>query len=81
MATQFDKTQDAGVTQQTQNTSQNVNSQNINTTEKKQTADASKITPSEMSTHLGPPTIEHDYPEDSKHRRHSVSHQEQHYMR
>lgn len=34
-----------------------------------------------MSTHLGPPTIEHDYPEDSKHRRHSVSHQEQHYMR
>lgn len=38
--------------------------------------DASRVPPSKMQEFRGEPTIEHDYPEDSKHKRHSVSHQE-----
>ncbi|CAI6090465.1 unnamed protein product [Clonostachys chloroleuca] len=43
--------------------------------------DAARVPPSVMQEHLGPPTIEHDFPHDSKHKRHSVSHQEAHIMR
>jgi hypothetical protein len=38
--------------------------------------DAARQPPSVMRQHLGAPEIEHDYPEDSTARRHSVSHQE-----
>ncbi|KAK9434842.1 xylitol dehydrogenase [Metarhizium brunneum] len=43
--------------------------------------DAAHSPPSVLSQHLGPPTIEHKYPRDSKWRRHSISAQEQHYLR
>lgn len=43
--------------------------------------DAAHSPPSVLSQHLGPPTIEHKYPQDSKWRRHSISAQEQHYLR
>ncbi|QUC17225.1 uncharacterized protein UV8b_01466 [Ustilaginoidea virens] len=43
--------------------------------------DAAHSPPSVLSQHLGPPIIEHNYPKDSKWRRHSISAQEQHYLR
>ncbi|KZZ89734.1 hypothetical protein AAL_07627 [Moelleriella libera RCEF 2490] len=43
--------------------------------------DAAHSPPSVLSQHLGPPVIEHKYPQDSKWRRHSISAQEQHYLR
>ncbi|OAQ62829.1 hypothetical protein VFPPC_16385 [Pochonia chlamydosporia 170] len=43
--------------------------------------DAAHSPPSVFSQYLGPPTIEHKYPQDSTWRRHSISAQEQHYMR
>merc|ERR1711963_391429 len=43
--------------------------------------DAAHAPPSVVAQHPGPPTIEHDYPEDSTTRRHSISHQEKHYLR
>ncbi|KAG8410885.1 hypothetical protein J3459_016914 [Metarhizium acridum] len=43
--------------------------------------DAAHSPPSVLSQYLGPPTIEHKYPQDSKWRRHSISAQEQHYLR
>ncbi|UNI23049.1 hypothetical protein JDV02_008892 [Purpureocillium takamizusanense] len=43
--------------------------------------DAAHAPPSVIVQHLGPPTIEHDHPEDSTTRRHSVSYQEKHYLR
>ncbi|KEY74011.1 hypothetical protein S7711_02605 [Stachybotrys chartarum IBT 7711] len=42
--------------------------------------DASHVPPSVMAQHLGAPDIEHDYPHDSKTKRHSVSAQEEHLM-
>ncbi|KAF5672551.1 hypothetical protein FHETE_3685 [Fusarium heterosporum] len=41
--------------------------------------DAARAPPSALRKHLGEPVIEHDYPEDSTTRRHSHSHQEEHY--
>ncbi|KAI8691908.1 hypothetical protein LRP88_09167 [Fusarium phalaenopsidis] len=42
--------------------------------------DAAQAPPSALRQHVGDPSIEHDYPEDSTTRRHSsVSHQEAHY--
>ncbi|RTE84787.1 hypothetical protein BHE90_000577 [Fusarium euwallaceae] len=42
--------------------------------------DAAQAPPSALRQHVGEPSIEHDYPEDSATRRHSsVSHQEAHY--
>ncbi|KAM0338002.1 hypothetical protein ACHAPU_011465 [Fusarium lateritium] len=41
--------------------------------------DAARAPPSALRKHLGEPIIEHDYPEDSTTRRHSHSHQEEHY--
>ncbi|KAJ6442586.1 kynureninase [Purpureocillium lavendulum] len=43
--------------------------------------DAAHSPPSVVAQHLGPPTIEHDYPQDSTTRRHSFSEQEKYYMR
>lgn len=43
--------------------------------------DASHVPPSVMQQHLGEPSIEHEFPHDSRHKRHSISHQEQHLMR
>ncbi|KAG9254841.1 uncharacterized protein F5Z01DRAFT_673987 [Emericellopsis atlantica] len=42
---------------------------------------AAHVPPSVLKEHVGEPTVEHDYPEDSTHKRHSVSHQEQHLMK
>lgn len=42
--------------------------------------DAAHVPPSVLAKHLGEPTIEHDYPEDSMTKRHSMSHQERHYL-
>jgi hypothetical protein len=42
--------------------------------------DAARHPPSMFSQHAGAPQIEHDYPEDSTTRRHSVSHQEKHIL-
>jgi hypothetical protein len=44
-------------------------------------SDAAQMPPSAFRQQVGEPTIEHDYPEDSTYKRHSVSHQENHYMR
>ncbi|KAM0245538.1 hypothetical protein ACHAP5_005345 [Fusarium lateritium] len=41
--------------------------------------DAARAPPSALRQHLGEPVIEHDYPEDSTTKRHSVSHQEEHF--
>ncbi|KAH6959322.1 hypothetical protein HG530_009386 [Fusarium avenaceum] len=41
--------------------------------------DAAHAPPSALRAHLGDPVIEHDYPEDSTTKRHSVSHQEEHF--
>jgi len=43
--------------------------------------DATQAPPSVVKEHLGEPTIEHEFPHDSTHKRHSVSHQEQHLFR
>lgn len=42
---------------------------------------AAHVPPSVMQQHVGEPSIEHDYPHDSTHKRHSVSHQENHLMK
>jgi hypothetical protein len=42
--------------------------------------DAARVPPSALKAHLGEPSIEHDYPQESSTKRHSsVSHQEEHY--
>ncbi|CCE34283.1 hypothetical protein E4U22_008808 [Claviceps purpurea] len=43
--------------------------------------DAAHSPPSVLSQYLGPPVVEHKYPQDSKWRRHSVSAQEQYFTR
>ncbi|KAF9777661.1 hypothetical protein IL306_004353 [Fusarium sp. DS 682] len=44
------------------------------------TLDAARAPPSALKKHLGEPTIEHEYPDESSTKRHSsVSHQEEHY--
>ncbi|KFH44461.1 hypothetical protein ACRE_047610 [Hapsidospora chrysogenum ATCC 11550] len=43
--------------------------------------DAAQAPPSVVKEHLGEPSIEHEFPHDSTHKRHSVSHQEQHLFR
>ncbi|KAK2595640.1 hypothetical protein QQS21_006611 [Conoideocrella luteorostrata] len=43
--------------------------------------DAAHSPPSVLSQHLGPPVIEHKYPQDSKWRRHSISAQEQYCLK
>lgn len=43
--------------------------------------DAAHSPPSVLGRYLGPPVIEHKYPQDSKWRRHSISAQEQYYTR
>ncbi|CEJ86961.1 hypothetical protein VHEMI04260 [[Torrubiella] hemipterigena] len=48
---------------------------------KKFQIDAARHTPSEAAQFLGPPTVEHGYPQDSKHRRHSMTEQERHMLR
>ena len=34
-----------------------------------------------MQQHVGRPSVEHDFPHDSKDRRHSVTHQEEHMLK
>ncbi|CAM1504581.1 Fc.00g021720.m01.CDS01 [Cosmosporella sp. VM-42] len=49
-------------------------------TEQKNPRDAAHVPPSVLARHVGEPSIEHDFPQDSKTQRHSsVSHQEAHY--
>ncbi|KAG5972583.1 hypothetical protein E4U55_000789 [Claviceps digitariae] len=43
--------------------------------------DAAHSPPSVLSQYLGPPVVEHKYPQDSKWRRHSISAQEQYFTR
>ncbi|KAG6027679.1 hypothetical protein E4U41_000863 [Claviceps citrina] len=43
--------------------------------------DAAHSPPSVLSRYLGPPVVEHKYPQDSKWRRHSISAQEQYFTR
>ncbi|KAH7313591.1 hypothetical protein B0I35DRAFT_480269 [Stachybotrys elegans] len=43
--------------------------------------DASQVPPSVFKQEVGAPTIEHAYPQDSTHQRHSVSMQEEHLIR
>ncbi|KAK0391713.1 hypothetical protein NLU13_1212 [Sarocladium strictum] len=44
-------------------------------------SDAAKMPPSAFRQQVGEPVIEHNYPQDSTYKRHSVSHQENHYLR